>query len=48
VRDPAFCARFRGWLHRAVELTGGRDPDVRESVCACNGEPYCEYSARWK
>lgn len=48
VRDPVFCARFRGWLHRAVELTGGRDPDVREPACACNGEPYCEYNARWK
>jgi hypothetical protein len=48
VRDPAFCARFRGWLHRAVELTGGRDPDVREPLCLCKGEPYCEYSARWK
>ena len=48
VRDPAFCARFRGWLHRAVELTGGREPDVRESLCVCKGERYCEYTARWK
>ena len=48
VRDPAFCARFRGWLHRAVELTGGRDPQVREPACICNGEPYCEYQATWR
>ena len=48
VRDPAFCARFRGWLHRAVELTGGRNPDVREPLCICKGERYCEYRARWK
>jgi hypothetical protein len=47
VRDPAFCARFRGWLARATELTGGKEPEVTEPKCACRGDKYCEFRVRW-
>lgn len=48
VRDPAFCARFRGWLIRAVELTGAKEPRVVEPACSCRGQAYCEYQVRWR
>jgi hypothetical protein len=48
VRDLAFCARLRGWLQGAVELTGGKDANVTESKCACRGHDHCVFSVRWR
>jgi hypothetical protein len=48
VRDPAFCARLRGWLRGAVELTGGREVVVTETHCACHGAPHCAFSLSWQ
>jgi hypothetical protein len=47
VRDPAFCARFRGWLAGAIALTGGKDAHVEEAACVSKGDAYCQYQARW-
>lgn len=48
VRDPAFCARLRGWLQGAVELTGGDGATVAETRCACRGQPFCAFTLDWK
>lgn len=48
VQDPAFCARLRGWLQGAVEMTGGRDVRVLEPRCKCQGAPYCQFEASWR
>ncbi|MDD9967990.1 MAG: hypothetical protein OXR73_17270 [Myxococcales bacterium] len=48
VRDEAFCARFQGWLHGAIELTGGKEAHVTHPRCACKGGRFCEFNGRWK
>jgi predicted hydrocarbon binding protein len=45
--DAAFCMREQGWFERAVELTGGRQPVVRELRCRARGDDACEYSGTW-
>ena len=47
VRDPAFCARLRGWLHGAVELTGGKKVVIVESRCVCRGHDHCQFTIAW-
>jgi hypothetical protein len=48
VRDKAFCARLRGWLQGAVQVTGGSDARVVESRCRCDGAPYCQFDVTWR
>jgi hypothetical protein len=48
VRDPHFCARLRGWLQGAVELTGGAQAVAIETRCRCRGHEYCLYAATWQ
>ena len=47
VKDEAFCARLRGWLAGAVELTGGKNAVVTETKCACRGQDHCVFAASW-
>jgi hypothetical protein len=47
VRDPAFCARLRGWLHGAVEMTGGTNPTINETRCVCRGDGHCVFALTW-
>jgi hypothetical protein len=47
VRDTAFCARLRGWLHGAVEMTGGINVSVTESRCAARGHSHCAFLMSW-
>jgi hypothetical protein len=47
VRDEGFCARLRGWLAGAVELTGGKNAVVTETKCACRGHERCVFSVTW-
>jgi hypothetical protein len=47
VKDTAFCARLRGWLHGAVELTGGPNPTITETKCACRGDAACTFNISW-
>lgn len=47
VRDPVFCARFKGWLLRAIELTGGDNAEVDHVACTCKGDRYCHFNGRW-
>jgi hypothetical protein len=48
VRDPHFCARLRGWLQGAVELTGGTRAVATESRCRCRGHDHCSYATTWQ
>jgi len=48
VRDPAFCARLRGWLQGAIELTGGGSVNITELRCACRKDDHCAFSLEWK
>jgi len=47
VKDEGFCARLRGWLAGAVELTGGNNTVVNELKCACRGQDRCVFSVTW-
>jgi hypothetical protein len=47
VRDDAFCARLRGWLHGAVEMTGGAQTRITEVRCAGRGEGQCVFELAW-
>jgi hypothetical protein len=47
VRDPAMCARLRGWLVGAIELTGGRNASVQEVQCACRSGDKCVFAIEW-
>lgn len=48
VKDAAFCARLRGWLHGAVELTGGKHPLVTETRCRAQGHADCAFNISWQ
>lgn len=48
VHDLAFCARLRGWLQGAVELTGGKHAMVTEPRCVNNGHACCAFSMVWQ
>ena len=48
VRDRAFCARLRGWLAGATELTGGTNVAVFETQCACRGADHCTFTSTWR
>lgn len=47
VHDPALCARLRGWLVGAIELTGGKNVQVNEPRCVCRGHDHCTFNASW-
>ena len=48
VRDPAFCARLRGWLQGAIELTGGDNATVTEVRCTNHKDDHCAFTLEWK
>jgi hypothetical protein len=48
VRDHGFCARLRGWLAGAVELTGGTNAEVHETKCTCRGQDRCVFVVSWE
>jgi hypothetical protein len=48
VHDEAFCARLRGWLMGAIELTGGRNPKATERCCTPRGLDHHEFFCTWQ
>lgn len=48
VNDPAFCARLRGWICGAVELTGGKNCQIAEIRCVSRGHGFHEYRGSWE
>jgi hypothetical protein len=47
LESPALCVRIAGWMERAVELSGGKEPKVRHSTCVHQGQAVCEWMADW-
>jgi hypothetical protein len=41
------CLTATGWLHRAIELSGGKIVTVEETRCRAKGADSCEYVCRW-
>ena len=47
VADEAWCTGFLGFIERAVELTGGKDPKAVHPRCRARGDAFCEFEGRW-
>lgn len=41
------CLTVAGWHQRAIEMCGGRDVRVTETLCRTRGHPHCEYRCEW-
>ncbi|HET6413455.1 MAG TPA: TIGR02265 family protein [Anaeromyxobacter sp.] len=41
------CLTVVGWHVRAIELCGGRNVEVVETLCRARGAPLCEYRCTW-
>jgi hypothetical protein len=42
------CLTVIGWYERAIELCGGADVKIRESLCRARGDAHCEYICSWR
>jgi uncharacterized protein (TIGR02265 family) len=42
------CLTVIGWHERAIELCGGIDVRIRESLCRARGDDHCEYACSWR
>ena len=42
------CLTVVGWYERAIELCGGSDVRVKESMCRARGDKHCEYHCSWR
>jgi hypothetical protein len=42
------CLTVIGWYERAIELCGGADVKIRESLCRARGDDHCEYVCSWR
>ena len=42
------CLTVVGWHERAIELCGGADVRVRETLCRARGDAHCEYACSWR
>ena len=41
------CLTVVGWHVRAIELSGGKDARVKETLCRAQGNAHCEYHCSW-
>ena len=42
------CLTVVGWYERAIEMCGGRDVHVKETMCRARGDDHCEYHCTWR
>lgn len=42
------CLTVVGWHERAIEMCGGRDVRVKETLCRARGDDHCEYHCSWR
>ncbi|MCU1281012.1 MAG: hypothetical protein JWM53_4558 [bacterium] len=42
------CLTVIGWYERAIELCGGTDVRIKESLCRARGDDHCEYVCSWR
>jgi len=47
VVDAKDCLTTVGWIEKALEICGTRDPKVTESLCRARGDAHCEYHLSW-
>ncbi len=45
--DAKDCLTAVGWIERALEISGAREPKVTETLCRARGDPHCEYRCEW-
>jgi hypothetical protein len=45
--EPAFCARFTGWVERMAEMTGSTIVEIKHSGCKSRGAACCEWKVTW-
>jgi len=45
---PEFCLRLLGNFQGGFELTGVRVYEPQHTKCVLRGDPYCEYSYKWR
>lgn len=45
--EVAGCSRVTGWIERMAELTGVKNPSVRQTQCYAKGAPFCEWTVTW-
>ena len=41
------CVRVKGWIIRAIEMSGGKEVQVKEVKCQCEGDRICRYDMKW-
>ncbi len=46
--DPAFCARFMGWLEGMALMTGQNKVKIDHAQCTVRGGACCEWKVTWK
>ena len=44
---PQLCARFYGWMHRTLELSGARNLRSSHSTCVHRGDAVCRFEGTW-
>jgi hypothetical protein len=43
----AHCLSVKGWMSRALEMSGARESVIKER-CKLLGDPRCEFAAKWR
>jgi len=46
--DRALEIRIVGWMERALEISGGKQPDIKVTQSLTAGDPLSEFIATWK
>jgi hypothetical protein len=46
--DRALEIRIVGWMERALEISGGKQPDIKVTKSLTAGDPLSEFIATWK
>jgi uncharacterized protein (TIGR02265 family) len=42
------CLTVVGWYERAIEMCGGIEVRVKETLCRARGDAHCEYHCAWR
>jgi hypothetical protein len=42
------CLSVQGWCERSIELSGGENPNVTETLCRTRGDDLCQLDATWQ
>ncbi|MCI0489711.1 MAG: hypothetical protein L0229_24240 [Blastocatellia bacterium] len=45
---PVICQVARAFYHRAVEMCGGMEVQVRETQCSGLGDSFCQFDIKWQ